>query len=79
MWTATLFLAAIAPMAPPSLALQSADGDWPLHLLTDAAASQGAVCLDGSPQAYYLRQPLTVPSGGPRTFVVFMEGGGWVS
>ena len=56
-----------------------ADGDWSLHLLTEAATTQGAVCLDGSPQAFYLRQPLTPNPSGASTkrFVVFMEGGGW--
>ena len=60
-----------------STASASADGDWSLHKMTAAAESKGARCLDGSPAAYYLRQPLAAPPAGSRPFVVFMEGGGW--
>ena len=51
--------------------------DWSLHFLTEAATSKGAVCLDGSPQAFYLRAPLSPAPTGKSTFVIFMEGGGW--
>lgn len=51
------------------------DGNWTLFKMTTAATTSGAVCLDGSPAAYYLRQPLT-PSTTNR-WVIFMEGGGW--
>ena len=37
------------------------DGNWTLHKLTDAAATTGAVCLDGSPAAY-----VTFPCSPPR-------------
>ena len=58
------------------------DGSWTLHKLTTAAASaRGAVCLDGSPAAYYLRQPLVSPptdsDSNSRRYVIFFEGGGW--
>jgi hypothetical protein len=55
----------------------AADGNWSLHKLVAAAKSKGAVCLDGSPAAYYLREPLAAPEGGSRPWVIFMEGGGW--
>jgi len=43
-------------------------------LLKDAAAKQGAVCLDGSPPVYYIRKG---HGGGARKWVVFYGGGGW--
>ena len=55
----------------------SVDGDWTLHKMVAAAESKGAVCLDGSPAAYYLRQPSIAPPAGSTPWVVFMEGGGW--
>ena len=44
-----------------------------LVLLTDEAESQGAVCLDGSPAAYYFRPG----SNTTRSWIIEMEGGGW--
>ena len=39
---------------------------------------QGAVCLDGSPGGYYIRQPLREPAANdPKGWVVFHKGGGW--
>ena len=50
-------------------------GEWSRVFLHDAAA-KGAVCIDGSPAAYYIR---TANADGvasdPTKFVVFMEGG----
>lgn len=49
--------------------------NWRLVRLTKAAQSKGAVCLDGSPGAYYIREPMTPsPTNG---WMVFNEGGGW--
>jgi hypothetical protein len=45
--------------------------------LEEAAEAKGAVCLDGSPAAYYLRTPLNASSDGANKWVIFMEGGGW--
>jgi hypothetical protein len=44
------------------------------------AAANGAVCIDGSPGAYYIRTANAngVPSD-PNKWVIFMEGGGWTS
>jgi hypothetical protein len=53
------------------------DGEWTLHKMTDAAKSKGAVCLDGSPAAYYLRAPLKASAPRSTKWVIFMEGGGW--
>ena len=70
-------LAALLLLMGASAVAASADGDWTLHKMVAAADSKGAVCLDGSPAAYYLRQPLTAPPAGSQPWVVFMEGGGW--
>jgi hypothetical protein len=52
---------------------------WTRVFLTEAA-TKGAVCIDGSPGAYYIR---TVNAAGqpadPTKWVIFMEGGGWTS
>lgn len=54
-------------------------GNWTRVFLHDAAET-GAVCIDGSPGAYYIR---TANAAGvtsdPKKWVVFMEGGGWTS
>ncbi len=54
-------------------------GTWSRVFLTDAAA-RGAVCIDGSPAAYYIR---TMNGAGvlanPEKWIIFMEGGGWAS
>ena len=55
-------------------------GNWTRVFLNDAAA-KGAVCIDGSPGAFYIRTSNadgTAPSD-PTKWVVFMEGGGWAS
>lgn len=55
-------------------------GNWTRVFLTDAAA-KGAVCIDGSPGAFYIRKTNaagTAPAD-PRKWVLFMEGGGWTS
>ena len=46
-----------------------------LVLLTEAAESKGAVCLDGSPGGYYIRRPI-VPTNASKV-LIFHEGGGW--
>jgi hypothetical protein len=51
------------------------NGNWTLDFLTNGVAD-GAVCLDGSPGAYYSRAPLNGTSLG---FLIFFEGGGWCS
>jgi hypothetical protein len=46
----------------------------------DDAAAKGAVCIDGSPAAYYIRTTNAVGvKADPTKWVVFMEGGGWAS
>ena len=53
------------------------DGNWSLVKMTSAVAN-GAVCLDGSPAAHYIREPMEPPAaGGDNTWVIFHEGGGW--
>eukprot|EP00040_Diaphanoeca_grandis_P029080 m.169321 g.169321 ORF g.169321 m.169321 type:complete len:408 (+) comp31561_c0_seq1:229-1452(+) len=61
--------AAAAPTPDPS-------GVWNKVLLTDAA-KQGAVCLDGSPGGYYIRQPIVAPTSAKNPWMIFHEGGGW--
>ena len=45
-----------------------------LVLLSDAASKDGAVCLDGSPPAYYWRPS---SSSSSSAWILFLEGGGW--
>ena len=50
---------------------------WERVFLTDAAQN-GAVCLDGSPGAYYIRTNTTTGhTTDPSKWIIFMEGGGW--
>ena len=65
---ATFVLPPPPPPPPP------APGALDRVLLTDAAASDGAVCLDGSPAAYYWRAG---SGSGKNSWVLFLEGGGW--
>jgi hypothetical protein len=44
-------------------------------LLSDYAASSGAVCLDGSPQRYWLQLPAS--GRNARKWFIHMMGGGW--
>ena len=54
-------------------------GNW-TRVFLDDAAKKGAVCIDGSPGAFYIRtaNAAGVPSD-PNKWVLFMEGGGWAS
>ena len=45
---------------------------WKLHLLTGAAITKGAVCLDGSAPGYYMSVG-TVPA----KLMLHLQGGGW--
>ena len=58
-------------VAAASSFLPASSSNWTRVLLTDAAERDGAVALDGSPQALYLR------AGSSSSFVLFFEGGGW--
>ena len=54
--------------------------NWTRVFLEDAA-SKGAVCLDGTPGAFYIRTTNhngTAPAN-PDKWVIFMEGGGWTN
>ena len=66
------FVASATTAAVP----ESAPGNWTLVKMTEAVA-HGAVCLDGSPGAFYIRSPLRPHPHGTNAWVVFMEGGGW--
>lgn len=60
-----------------SLSVVHAD-DWTLVKMTDAATKYGAVCLDGSPGAYYIRKPQNASlSNTSNMWMLFHEGGGW--
>lgn len=54
----------------------SADGNSTMTKvsLTDAAAKTGAVCLDGSPAAYYIRPG---SGSGASKWYIHHQGGGW--
>jgi len=56
----------------PGLGADNAMG----YFMTDAAQSKGAVCIDGTPGAYYLK-PGT--GDGARKWYIHHEGGGWCS
>lgn len=62
---------------PPPPSPRGVPGNWTRVFLT-AAAQKGAVCIDGSPAAYYIR---TANAAGikadPKRWILFMEGGGW--
>ena len=49
---------------------------WTLNKLTEAA-TKGAVCLDGSPGAFYIRTSFQGIPADPTKWIIFMEGGGW--
>ena len=65
----TLALAHAAPPAPMANPATSV-------LLTDAVASHGARCLDGTPQRYWLQQPAAGSANASKWVFDFM-GGGW--
>ena len=72
-----LLCAALLPTVTASSSPQSR-GDWnaskwELVLLTEAANTTGAVCLDGSPGGYQIRRG----KPGNTRWVVFHQGGGW--
>jgi hypothetical protein len=64
---------ALGLMSEYSLAESWNASNWELVKLTEAVNKTGAVCLDGSPGAYYIRRG--VPEN--KRWVVFFEGGGW--
>ena len=68
------------PPTPPPGPGGSVPGNWTRVFLAAAKATTGAVCIDGSPAAYYVR---TANAAGiksdPKKWVLFMEGGGWAS
>ena len=74
-------VAAVAAVVPssPSSSLQTGlssewnASQWELVLLTAAATTQGARCLDGSPGGYQIRRG----KPGNTRWVVFHQGGGW--
>lgn len=65
---ATFALPPPPPPAPPP------PGVLDRVLLTEAASRDGAVCLDGTPAAYYWRSG---SGSGKNSWVLFLEGGGW--
>ncbi|KAL0322875.1 UNVERIFIED_CONTAM: Pectin acetylesterase 11 [Sesamum angustifolium] len=48
--------------------------DWTNIIIPESAISKGAVCLDGSPPAYYFRNG---SGDGVDNWLIYMEGGGW--
>ena len=62
---------AIRTLLFASSVLASSHAEWQKVMLTDAAAKAGAVCLDGSPGGYFIRE------GDPKKWIVFQQGGGW--
>ncbi|KAL0322873.1 UNVERIFIED_CONTAM: Pectin acetylesterase 11 [Sesamum angustifolium] len=56
------------------MATQVQSSDWTSITFLPSAISKGAVCLDGSPPAYYFRKG---SGDGIDNWVIFLEGGGW--
>ncbi|XP_011074219.1 pectin acetylesterase 11 [Sesamum indicum] len=56
------------------MATQVHGSDWTTITFLPSAISKGAVCLDGSPPAYYFRKGF---GDGIDNWVIFLEGGGW--
>ncbi|KAL0366372.1 UNVERIFIED_CONTAM: Pectin acetylesterase 11 [Sesamum radiatum] len=56
------------------MATQVHGSDWTTITYLPTAISKGAVCLDGSPPAYYFRKG---SGDGIDNWVIFLEGGGW--
>ena len=72
-----LFLSAVSILLSPFAIAADAGADtWQKVLLTQAAQSSGAVCLDGGPGGYYLRQA-SGAGGGAKRWIIFHQGGGW--
>ena len=59
----------------PSTSQTTTATTFELVLLTEAAETKGAVCLDGSPGGYYIRRPVVVSNTSK--VLIFHEGGGW--
>ena len=59
----------------PSTSQTTTATTFELVLLTEAAETTGAVCLDGSPGGYYIRRP--VVASNTSKVLIFHEGGGW--
>ena len=73
---AFLFIISLLPVITASPYKMSVGGTpaqtFNLTLLSDAATSEGAVCLDGSPAAFYWS-----PGAETTKFYLHQEGGGW--
>lgn len=67
-------MAALLLITAP-VAVRGLDGVYTLVKLTAAATAHGAVCLDGSPGAYYIRKPVNATPAN--RWIIFHEGGGW--
>ena len=49
-----------------------------LTKLTKFAQNNGAICLDGSPGAYYISQNINIDNNASKTkWIIWFEGGGW--
>ena len=71
----TLLVAAVSLTTSTTLTLADEEQAFALHLLDDAQSEAlNAVCLDGSPGAFYLKP---AASGFETSWQFYMEGGGW--
>jgi hypothetical protein len=64
----------ILPPTPPTPPTPPKPGVLELTLLPDAAKTDGAVCLDGSPAGYYWRAGVGEDA---KKFLIIFNGGGW--
>mmetsp|Transcript_32436 Transcript_32436/g.103052 ORF Transcript_32436/g.103052 Transcript_32436/m.103052 type:complete len:509 (+) Transcript_32436:71-1597(+) len=67
---------AVATQAKPSPAPAAAAQQWALIKMEDKAKSHGAVCLDGTPGAFYIRKAPS-ESVDKKKWMIHLQGGGW--
>jgi len=70
----TAVLSAVVAVAVAQQPKPDPSGTYQRVLLTDAA-NEGGVCIDGTPGAYYIRQPMNTSTSND--WIIFHEGGGW--
>ena len=72
--TPALINASCHGVLPPTPPTPPKPGALELTLLPDAAKTDGAVCLDGSPAGYYWRAGVGEDA---KKFLIIFNGGGW--
>ncbi|KAK4364974.1 hypothetical protein RND71_016332 [Anisodus tanguticus] len=71
---ALIFVSALLAVSCTTHVLGAGDALIVNITILQSATAQGAVCLDGSPPAYYLDRG---HASGVRSWIIYLEGGGW--